>query len=358
MNQEYKKIKSSFAVRLKWTLLCGLVAGCITGFFFSSVFFMLMSDPSSFFFIWLRHPLNWPFGILTCVIATFFCTCAAATTVRVSKKETQIRQFFKTATYRNAKVTFHFKKKEKTVIVNFLKFLFFHCYMSVITETQEKKYHLFFFSEEEFTKAISEIKTAEMKNMPTEEKVELREELLEDMPERGLDIDTGLIRKKEKSRLLKTFCIYIGLIVVVFLLSQLGYTGLMIQLELLIAGLALVMAVFIFPLELVTYKRVANTCPDTIFYTGMGLWVGKDYYSFTQIQKLTMTSPMLNSKSILPVQRYMVIQSRDGNKKYWLGNAHILENDVYKAICHLMEEVMMFSPDKIVWSGKQSLLTK
>lgn len=115
---------------------------------------------------------------------------------------------------------------------------------------------------------------------------------------------------------------------------------------------AAVICVLNIPFEIVRTKRNTRKCISEISFVGDHLMIDSDHYMIPDIIKLTVTHANVKSRSLYPVQRYIIIKSTDGTHKYWAGSEESISALDYSRIVRVLVLAFVNCPEKIKYVTK------
>ncbi len=112
------------------------------------------------------------------------------------------------------------------------------------------------------------------------------------------------------------------------------------------------------PFSIVKTKRNAATCPSKLSFSGEHFMVDADHYSAAHIQNVSMTSVKLESHSIYPVPRYLMVKTDAGIHRYWLGSQDSMTCSEYMQIVQFVNGAFLPYPGIFCVSSRRGLLNR
>ena len=136
--------------------------------------------------------------------------------------------------------------------------------------------------------------------------------------------------KMERRLILRNAGLFIGLLVVCFLLC-LNYDRWFAPLVVFLTMLLIPTYTVWYIIKIFVTKRNSKMAPSNIRIVNEGIYVGEDYFDFSEIDGTKITSPSIQESKyrVDAVHRYLTISTSGSKKKYWLGNRFHMENDEY-----------------------------
>lgn len=155
----------------------------------------------------------------------------------------------------------------------------------------------------------------------------------------------GIIAREWKS-ILKISLLW-GIITAVLLIAALfGNLDSSDSMEAFAALFVSIICVIEIPFGIIRTRRNIKRCPEEISFSGDHLMVGDDHFLISDIISISMPPQGLESHSVYPVQRYLIIEYYDGKHKYWLGSESSIGAAEYARIMTLMNDAFLSTPGK------------
>ncbi len=367
--QETEKYMPSILSTISRSLVWGFLFALSFPVAASFVFLVLtvLSENSMGNPVWLLYlPFRWPTGAFTGFIFGAVLALLMRSTVELTGKQILIhtplrRKSFHVSEFQKPVIT------HKTHILSYGKFTTVKCRLvfhpqvntqSMTAPTVSENYQvqrLYGFREKELEILLAAIRRRQMSQLSSEEKIMIQEQYQEDIwktqtseNETGctFSIPASALVSKEKKWLQKLTVILICVIAVIGGLDLLEINSShVLDIRLLfLTLLALAIPVLLLSAWVSLYFR-RKICAESITIGPEYLSVNGNYYSFSALYRLKLTSPRKRSSSAFPVQHYMYLTTSGGTEKYWLGSEASF--DEYSILCGQLENALIFFPDKL-----------
>ena len=245
--------------------------------------------------------------------------------------------------------------RRKTYIGSYSKFTAVKCYFIFITSDGYKRCRLYGFGEKDLERALEAVRKAQAEHMTDEEKAAIVKEYSDEVSEaliqgregeNEFQLPASVLMKKERKYLRKISLIMVGIVCAVAMLDVkeifVNRTFSMKLVYMTLLAFMLLVCVIVMYAGLIIRRGL---CGERIVIDGDHLKVGGDYYSYSCIETIRLTSPRKRSSSVFPVQRYMYVSAGGRTKKYWLGSEVSFRE--YESLCGRLEQGMILSPAKI-----------
>jgi len=154
--------------------------------------------------------------------------------------------------------------------------------------------------------------------------------------------------RSEKKSLLRNYAIFIICAVLMFLMFR---NGSYLLIPLLLFASAMFMLLIVLPahtIKLLVINR--NRVPESIHINYNSLRLGSRSISIRTIK--------VNSNSVFPIQRYLVIHTDTKKERFWFGSPVSFPDHEYAKICSSLERVFHNRNIPFKYSMKQSVWTK
>lgn len=115
---------------------------------------------------------------------------------------------------------------------------------------------------------------------------------------------------------------------------------------------ASIICVLNIPFEFLRTKGNIRKRISEISFMGDHLTIDGDHYMIPDIVQLTVTHASVKSRSLYPVQRYIIIKSVDGTHKYWAGSEESISALDYNNIIRILMLAFINCPEKIRYVTK------
>lgn len=330
----------------------GVLLGCV---FALLAFFILLYIPVPL--LWRLYEIfRWPEGIFTGVIVSAGVILLRRTTVeiegdKVSVSRVGYKERFELSQFMNSSI------RRKVHIGSFSKFVTVKCYLIFIVPSGIRKCRLYGFGERELEKLLEAMRSSEAEYLTDEEKAAIMEKYSREASEaliygregdNEFRLPASLLVKKERDFLRKISLIMLGIIAVVGILDAYEILGNhTFSIQLFFASLLASLLLILIIASYIGLGIKRGICAERIIVDGTHLQVGGQYYAYSGIEQIRLTSPRKRSSSIFPVQRYMYIAAEGRTKKYWLGSQ--VSFGLYEDFCMSLERGIASYPGKLVY---------
>ncbi len=346
-NKKYRGTFWSAAIRV---LVYGFLSGLALEFI---ILFASMIFQGNV--IWVLYGiLHWPKGFFWSMAVSAGILFFRHTTVEIRAEKINIcrawhRESFELAQFLDSSAA------RKTHIGSYSKFVTVKCYLIFETSDGIQSCRLYGFRERDLEKVLEAIHNAVTAHLTDEEKAAITEEYINEASEaliqgrkgnNEFSLPASSLIKKEKEYLKKSSLAAAGIIILVGIMDL--YAILVnhaFSLKLLYLTMLALMLLALMLAAYINLSRKQSICAERIVTDGEHLTVGEDYYSYSCIKKIRMTSPRKKSGSIFPVQRYMYVSANGTTKKYWLGSE--VSFRAYESLCRSLELSMVSNPSRL-----------
>lgn len=337
-------------------MLKALIYGILTGAALEmTALFLLMISQWDFVY-WLYRILHWPTGLLFGMMASVAVVFLSRTTVEIEEERIVVRsvgrrECFDLSQFVDSSVV------RKMHIGSYSKYTTVKCCLIFATPDGIRRCRLRGFGEKELEKVLESIRTARAAELTDEEKTAIVEEYRDEISEALIEgregcneflLPASVLTGKEKGYLRKVSLISAGIIIVVGMIDAYEllarHTFSLQLLFLTMLALALLMIVIAMYVALGMRRRI---CAERIVIDGEHLQIGRQYYTYSYVDKIRLTSPRRRSGSVFPVQRYMHVLSEGKKRKYWLGSE--VSFSFYESLCRSLEWGMVMYQDKLTY---------
>ena len=178
--------------------------------------------------------------------------------------------------------------------------------------------------------------------------------------------DAKQMTRAEGKILLKNAAVIVGLVSLGFLLILIR-TGTIPLFD--FSSIAGVLSGFILPIVIsyviiingilyIILRRNSKTVPESIRVGKGVICIGEETFNFCDIEdvKLTSSGIIEDSRRIYATQRYLVLNTNAGKRKYWLGNRFHWAISEYPQLCHELERILRREKVKIKLCKRKSPL--
>ena len=178
--------------------------------------------------------------------------------------------------------------------------------------------------------------------------------------------DAKQMTRAEGKILLKNTAVIVGLVSSGFLLILIR-TGMIPLFD--FSSITGVLSGFILPIVIlyvivingtlyIILRRNSKTIPESISVGKGVICIGEETFNFCDIEdvKLTSTRRMEDPRRIYATQRYLVLNTKAGKRKYWLGNRFHVNCGEYKHLCFELRRIFLREKVKIELCEKKSPL--
>lgn len=245
--------------------------------------------------------------------------------------------------------------RRNTYTGSYSKFTSVKCYLVFRTSEGYKRCRLHGFGERDLEKVLEAIRSAHAEYMTEEEKADVLKEYNDEASEaliygresdNEFNLSADVLMKKEKECVRKISLIAVGVVVAAAVMDGveifLNHTFSIQLLFLTMLALMLLILVIVTYVGLGMKRRI---CAERIIVDSDHMIVRGQYYSYSGIERIKLTSPRKRSDSVFPVQHYMYISAGGTTTKYWLGSEASF--GFYAGLCRTLEQGMILYPNKL-----------
>lgn len=291
----------------------------------------------------IHHFFAFPADLISSAVLMLLCLLPKLTAVRVTKTGIEIKKLLHKPTFLplQSHQFVSYKKTRNKILKN--EFL----YLQVTDQDgMVSRYKLPFFSISTYTELISAIYAADTESLPVEFRSETAYEDLQS-GKQELTIPKSQLQKTEWRR----FSIFISIVAAAALLLFIIRPGIA-EFQWYFLFILVTLMVLSIPVEVFRIFRNLKICPHQIYRHGSYLFFDEKQFSASEIERIVMTSPMAVSKTIYPLNRYIIIYNRGKKCKYWLGTAGSMPYPKYESLCREIELGFINQPTKIIYEQK------
>jgi len=353
-------IRSSILLQLRSGIIYGALGGVLWGLPAEKYYFLVEQGEYNWFSLWLHYPFSWPVCVVTGIIIGIIISCFFRISIIIANREVQVRGFMNRLSYPLYQAAIQYETKKKEHIVWIMKLVFVKRYFSIrISDSEEKTIRLYYFSEQKMAALATVLNAKRTANIPITERAAQKEESLAGGTGSTIQISRERLLYAEKRRIKLTFFLFLGLAAALSLIIIWGWakSGEQSFKVFFCLGILIFMLMML-SIEIIRFIKYQNHMPAIITYMTNHLLVDSEYYAFSEVVSISLTDPLMQSSSVFPVQRYMIITTLNGQRKYWLGTENGIGSGEYKKICTLLEEAFIYTPEKIRFNSKRSIMTK
>ena len=160
----------------------------------------------------------------------------------------------------------------------------------------------------------------------------------------------------EKRKVLKNCALNLALAIVSALIVLFAGEHAGAFMQFLLAGAVLYM-IFLIPVEIMRLLRNKKRMIEQIRVGKDSIWFDEVEINFYHIQKVQITDISVNTRGAFSVaQRYLILFTDAGKKRYWLGSALSVENEQYLALCEFLEYSFLRRQIEFVYSKRRPVL--
>ncbi|MCI8550726.1 MAG: hypothetical protein HFI68_09090 [Lachnospiraceae bacterium] len=353
MTEKTKKYSSSLQITL------------LRGFWFGLLLSFLSAVVSYFLFLVLPGELTgglyrifrWPWvvgpGMVLGIALVFF----RRTTVEIAGEQVLIhrvghRECFELDGFLRPSVT------RKAHIGSYSKWITVKCYLVFEKQGEIRKIRLYGFREKELETVLAALKREQTELLTEEEKTEVVGRYSEAAAEaliyhtegeNEFHLPAPVLIAKEWACLKKISLVVAGVVIIVGILDvRAALAGGAFSFQLLYLTLLASMLLILLLAVGAGLHIKRKHCAEKVIIGGEYLLVGEQYYPYSQIQKIRLTSPRKQSSSVFPVQHYLYVTGWEGTRKYWLGSD--VSFPEYGILCKKLEQALAFWPDKQIYA--------
>lgn len=245
--------------------------------------------------------------------------------------------------------------KRKTHSGSYMKFTTVKCYLIFAIPDGYRRCRIYGFGERDLEKVLEAIRNTQAEHLTEEEKAAIAREYSDEAFEALLEgregnnefsLPASVLIRKEKECLKKISLVMAGIVIAVGMMDTyeifVNHTFSIRLLFLSMLAFTLLIILIVMYAGQVRKKRI---CAGRIMIDGDHLRIGEQYYSYSGIERICLTSPRKKSDSIFPVQRYMYVSADGRKKKYWLGSEASF--GAYESLCQSLEKGMVLAPNKL-----------
>lgn len=328
-----------------------IVVGLFSGLFLRMPYRFVTRN---FFYI----PYRWEIQVCSVIgllIGLIFLFCAY-TSVYIDENEVTVLKRFQRHTY---PIDVHLSIGEKNINIKGVSLEKRWLIIKPLLNKSEstKKYRLNAFSDSTCEKLINHMNLLHCHNMPITIKNIVTESSWEGSE--YFELDTKRIIRREWESIRTNSLLFLAVFTVVLIIVYFSnrYDRQIYKYIVYIIGL--LACLIKIPFEIVKTKRNAKRSLNKISFKGDHLMINDDHYMIPDIRLLTATHKNIKSRSLYPVQRYIILKNYDGVRhKYWCGSEYSISAADYGDLVRILVDAFLNCPEKLKLLTKRSFWSK